>query len=64
MLPKNVYVMKEFERQNRLRLQKEAENARNLAGRLDKTAPKLDLPAWEFTLRKFRKLRARLDPTG
>ena len=64
MLPKNVVMMKEFERQNRLRLQQEAENARNRAGRLDKTATKLNLPAWEFTLRKFRMLRTRLNPTG
>jgi hypothetical protein len=64
MLPKNVVMMKEFERQNRLRLQKEAENARNLAGTLDKAAPKLKFPAWEFTLRKFRTLRTRLNPTG
>lgn len=64
MLPKNVILMQEFERQNRLRIQKEAENARKLAGRLDKTAPKVNFPAWDFTLRKVRMLRTRLNPAG
>ena len=64
MLPKNVIMMQEFERQNRARLQKEAENARKLGGRLDTTTPKVNFPAWDFTLRKVRMLRTRLNPAG
>ncbi|MGB7093379.1 MAG: hypothetical protein WBD62_01890 [Anaerolineales bacterium] len=60
MLPKNVIMMKEFDRQGRARLQKEAENARILRSNKLKAAPKLNLPGWEFTMSKFRLIRMRL----
>jgi len=64
MLPKNVYVMREYERQSRDRLQQEAQNARRLSRNQDRVKSKLDLPVWEFTLKKFRTLRMRFNPSS
>jgi len=64
MLPKNVLMLREYERQNRNRLLREAENARDLAGNGRLNAPKLNKPAWKLTLNKVRNIRLRLNPTG
>ncbi len=64
MLPKNVILMREFERQDRARLQKEAENARSLQRTKNQTAPRSFFPTWEFTRTKFRFLRTLLNPTS
>jgi len=64
MLPKNVVMMQEFERQDRARLQKEAENARSLQRTKNQTAPRSFFPTWEFTRTKFRLIRTLLNPTS
>ena len=62
MLPKNVIMMQEFERQNRARLQQTAENTR-MAQRINhKPAVKSAPPAWNFTWTKFRLVLLRLNP--
>ena len=61
MLPKNVILTQEFERQSRARIQQEAENAR-LLGRIEnKQTPNRLLPVWEITINKFRLIRMRLN---
>ena len=61
MLPKNVKLTQEFERQSRARIQQEAENAR-LLGRIEnKQTPNRVLPVWEMTINKFRLIRMRLN---
>ena len=64
MLPKNVVVMWEFERQDRARLQKEAENARSLQRSINQPAPRSFFPTWKITRNKFRFLRTLLNPTS
>jgi len=64
MLPKNVMMIREFERQSRARIQKDAENVRLLRRNSDEAAPKFKNPAWEITLRKFRMIRMRLNPAN
>ena len=64
MLPKNVYVMREYEKQSRERLQQEAQNARRLPRHQGRQDQKLNFPAWEFTLEKFRTLRMRFNPSS
>lgn len=61
MLPKNVILTQEYERQSRARLQKEAENARLLRRNRYKAAPKFQFPVWEITLSKIRLIRMRLN---
>ena len=64
MIPKNVILTQEFERQGRARIQQEAENARQLGRIENKHTPNRVLPAWEITINKFRSIRMRLNPTG
>ena len=64
MLPKNVIMMQEFERQSRARLQQEAENTRMAQPINHKPAAKNDSPAWNFTWTKFRLILMRLNPAG
>ena len=64
MLTKNVIMMQEFERQNRARLQQEAENTRMSQGINHKPAVKSAPPAWNFTWTKFRLMLMRLKPAG
>jgi hypothetical protein len=54
MIPKNIVPFQEFERQNRNRLQQEAENSRLLKSVPKKSASRVKFPAWEFNLSKFR----------
>jgi hypothetical protein len=63
MLPKNVVMMREFERQNRARLQKEAENARLLQRKDEKPEDRRTFPAWDLTREKVRQLRTLFNPT-
>jgi len=61
MLPKNVILTQEFERQSRARIQQEAENSR-LLGRIEnEQTPNRVLPVWEITINKFRSIRMRLN---
>ena len=61
MIPKNVFLTQEFERQSRARIQQEAENAR-LLGRIEgKQIQNRVLPVWEITVNKFRLIRMRLN---
>lgn len=64
MLPKNVMMIREFERQSRARIQNEAENARLLGRNSSKETLKFRFPVWEITLRKFRMIRMRLNPAN
>jgi hypothetical protein len=64
MLPKNVVMMREFERQNRTRLQKEAENTRLLQRKDEKPKERRFFPTWDLTREKVRLLRTLLNPAG
>jgi len=64
MLPKNVILTREFERQARARIQNEAESARLLAKIENKQTPNRVFPVWEITINKFRLIRMRLNPAG
>jgi len=63
MLPHNL-IRADFERQYRNRIQQEAENSRLLKANNRQDAPESKFPAWQFTLKKFRMLRLRDNPTG
>jgi len=62
MLPQNI-IRVDFERQYRNRIQQEAENSRLLKANDKQAAPESRFPAWQFTLKKFRMLRLRDNPT-
>ena len=62
MLPKNVVMMREFERQNRARLQKEAENTRLLKRKNEKSKERRFFPTWDLTREKVRMLRTLFNP--
>ncbi|MCJ7536835.1 MAG: hypothetical protein WA997_16520 [Anaerolineales bacterium] len=63
MLPHNI-IRADFERQNRNRIQQEAENSRLLRSIENKDAPERIFPVWEFTVRKFRWIQLRLNPAA
>ena len=64
MLPKNVVMMREFERQNRARLQKEAENTRLLKRKNEKAKERRFFPTWDLTREKVRMLRTLFNPVA
>jgi hypothetical protein len=64
MLPNNVILARDYERQNRNRIQREAENARLVRSIEKKEAPNRSFPVWKLTIRKVRSLRIRFNPTG
>ncbi|HUV25944.1 MAG TPA: hypothetical protein VMW34_01140 [Anaerolineales bacterium] len=63
MLPHNI-IRADFERQNRNRIQQEAENSRLLRSISKKDAPERKFPAWKFKLSKFRVFRLRDNPAS
>ena len=62
MLPHNVIIAADFERQNRNRIQQEAENSRLLRRSGFKESAAQVFPAWKPVFRKLRLIQLHMNP--